>query len=158
MSTTTLQSLARPEVLPLPAYNAGLSSAAVRARYGVTDIARLASNENPYGPSPTVARALVDLAAQAGNYPDVIHLATGREKALTETFIKDNNLVDITDVLSMTVPGESAKVSDKIAGGFTDTSLTNPYGDGKACERIIHAILRKNGFDVENLPEFASKA
>ena len=34
----------------------------------------------------------------------------------------------------------------------------NPYGDGKACERIIHAILRKNGFDVENLPEFASKA
>lgn len=34
----------------------------------------------------------------------------------------------------------------------------NPYGDGKACERIIHAILRKSGFDVENLPEFASKA
>ena len=34
----------------------------------------------------------------------------------------------------------------------------NPYGDGKACERIIHAILRKNGFDVEILPEFASKA
>ena len=34
----------------------------------------------------------------------------------------------------------------------------NPYGDGKACERIIHAILRKNGFDVENLPECASKA
>ncbi len=68
---------------------------------------------------------------QAGNYPDVIHLATGREKALTDTFIKDSNILDITDVLSMTVPGESAKVSDKIAGGFTDTSLTNPYGDGK---------------------------
>lgn len=68
---------------------------------------------------------------QAGNYPDVIHLATGREKALTDTFIKDNNILDITDVLSMTVPGESAKVSEKIAGGFTDTSLTNPYGDGK---------------------------
>ena len=31
----------------------------------------------------------------------------------------------------MTVPGESKKVSEKIAGGFTDTSLTNPYGDGK---------------------------
>ena len=68
---------------------------------------------------------------KAGDYPDVIHLATGREDALTETFIKDNNLVDISDVLSMTVPGEEAKVSDKIAGGFTETSLTNPYGDGK---------------------------
>ena len=30
----------------------------------------------------------------------------------------------------------------------------NPYGDGRACERIIKAILRKNGFGVENLPEF----
>lgn len=68
---------------------------------------------------------------QAGEFPDVIHLATGREKALTETFIKDQNIADITDVLSMTVPGEDAVVGDKIAGGFTETSLTNPYGDGK---------------------------
>ena len=67
---------------------------------------------------------------QGGDFPDVIHLATGREKGLTEQFIKDRNIADITDVLSMTVPGESAKVSDKIVGGFTDTSVTNPYGDG----------------------------
>ncbi len=66
---------------------------------------------------------------QGGDFPDVIHLAVGREKGLTEQFIKDRNLVDLTSVLSMTVPGESAKVGDKIAGGFTDTSVTNPYGD-----------------------------
>lgn len=70
-------------------------------------------------------------AMQGGEYPDVIHLATGREKGLTDQFIKDNQIGDITDVLSMTIPGETGKVSDKIAGGFTDTSLTNPYGDGK---------------------------
>ena len=70
-------------------------------------------------------------AMQGGDFPDVIHLATGREAKLTEQFIKDRNIADITDVLSMTVPGESAKVSDKIVGGFTDTSVTNPYGDGK---------------------------
>lgn len=68
---------------------------------------------------------------QGGEYPDVIHLATGREAALTEQFIKGNLITDITDVLSMTVPGEEAVVSDKIAGGFTETSLTNPYNDGK---------------------------
>lgn len=34
----------------------------------------------------------------------------------------------------------------------------NPYGDGRACERIIKAVLAKNGFAVENLPEFAHKA
>lgn len=68
---------------------------------------------------------------QGGEYPDVIHLATGRDAALTEQFIKGNLIADITDVLSMTVPGEDKLVSDKIAGGFTETSLTNPYGDGK---------------------------
>jgi len=68
---------------------------------------------------------------QGGDFPDVIHLATGREKGLTEQFIKDRNIAELTDVLSMTIPGESTKVSDKIVGGFTDTSVTNPYGDGK---------------------------
>ena len=76
--------------------------------------------ENVIGPS-----------MQGGEFPDVIHLATGRAAGLTEQFIKDNLITDITDVLSMTVPGESALVSDKIAGGFTETALTNPYGDGK---------------------------
>lgn len=70
-------------------------------------------------------------AMQGGEFPDVIHLATGRPAGLTEQFIKDNNMADITDVLSMTVPGEEKLVSEKIAGGFTDTSLTNPYNDGK---------------------------
>ena len=74
---------------------------------------------------------VIGSSMKAGDFPDVIHLATGREDALTETFIKDQNLVDLTDVLAMTVPGEDKKVSDKIAGGFTETALTNPYSDGK---------------------------
>ena len=95
---------------------------------------------------------------QGGDYPDVIHLATGREAALTEQFIKGNLIADITDVLSMTVPGESKKVSEKIAGGFTDTSLTNPYGDGKTylapmfyspCGLFYNAgFLKEKGWDV----------
>ena len=31
-------------------------------------------------------------AMQGGEFPDVIHLATGREKGLTEQFIKDRNI------------------------------------------------------------------
>ncbi len=68
---------------------------------------------------------------QNGEYPDVVHLATGRPAGLTEQMIKQNALHPLTNVLSMTVPGETKKVSEKIAGGFTDTSLTNPYSDGK---------------------------
>ncbi len=68
---------------------------------------------------------------QSGDYPDVVQLAVGREAGLTDQFVKDKLIADITDVLSMEVPGETVKVGEKIAGGFTDNSITNPYGDGK---------------------------
>lgn len=68
---------------------------------------------------------------QNGDFPDVVHLATGRPAGLTEQMIKQQALHPLDNVLQSTVPGESKKVSEKIAGGFTDTSLTNPYGDGK---------------------------
>ena len=83
----------------------------------------------------TVDKKLEDVigpAMQGGEYPDVIHLATGREAGLTEQFIKDHNIAEITDVLSMTVPGEDVTVGEKIIPGFVnDSSITNPYADGK---------------------------
>ncbi len=68
---------------------------------------------------------------QGGDYPDVVLLATGREKGLTEQFIKDRLMADISDVLSMTIPGESATVSSKVMSSMVGTNATNPYGDGK---------------------------
>jgi histidinol-phosphate aminotransferase len=65
-----LTRLARTEVRGLPAYNAGLSSEVVRQRYGVDHVARLASNENPFGPSPEVQAALLPLAGTISLYPD----------------------------------------------------------------------------------------
>ena len=82
----------------------------------------------------TVDRNIEDVigpSMQGGDYPDVVHLATGRKAGLTEQFINDQLLTDITDVLSMTIPGEDTTVGDKIIEGFTDSSATNPYGDGK---------------------------
>ena len=115
----------------------GITVAAIETAYGSKmweDVCAAFTEETGVKVELITDKNLEDVigpSMQAGDYPDVIHLATGREKALTETFIKDQNIVDITDVLSMTVPGESEKVGDKIAGGFTETSLTNPYGDGK---------------------------
>lgn len=70
LADQTFDHLVRADVRELPAYNAGLSSEAVRLRYGVQHVARLASNENPYGPSPAVAEALGTLAARISLYPD----------------------------------------------------------------------------------------
>ena len=49
---------------------------------------------------------VIDPAMKAGDYPDVIMRAVGAESGMTETFIRDNNLTELTDVLDMTVPGE----------------------------------------------------
>jgi len=114
-----------------------ISVAAIETAYGSEgwrEVAEAFTAQTGIKVELTTDKNLEDLigpAMQGGEFPDVIHLATGRPAGLTEQFIKDNNIADLTDVLSMIVPGESAKVSDKIAGGFTDTSLTNPYGDGK---------------------------
>jgi histidinol-phosphate aminotransferase len=69
--TDALIGALRPEVRALPAYNAGLSAGHVREQFNVTRIAKLASNENPYGASPRVTEALAQaLADGVAVYPD----------------------------------------------------------------------------------------
>ena len=109
----------------------------------------------------TVERNLEEVigaSMQGGDYPDVIHLATGREAGLTEQFINDKLIADISDVLTMTVPGEEVTVGDKIIEGFTETSATNPYNDGKTylapmfyspCGLFYNAgLLEEKGWEV----------
>ena len=67
---------------------------------------------------------------QNGEFPDVVHLATGRPAALTEQMVKSNGLYPLTTMLNTVIPGETVKVSEKIAGGFTDNNICAPYGDG----------------------------
>ena len=95
---------------------------------------------------------------KSGEYPDVILRAVGAESGITETFVKDNNLVDLTDVLDMTVPGEEVTVGDKILPGFVENTITNPYGDGKTylmpmfygpCGLFYNAgLFEEKGWDV----------
>ncbi len=111
--------------------------AAIETAYGAeiwAEIAKAFEEGTGIKVELTTAKNLEEVISgsmQGGDYPDVIHLATGREAGLTEQFIKDKAIAEITDVLSMTIPGETGLVGDKISGGFTETSLTNPYGDGK---------------------------
>lgn len=74
---------------------------------------------------------VINPSMQGGDYPDVILLATGREKGLTEQFIKDKLMADISDVFDMTIPGESATAGSKVMSSMLGTNATAPYGDGK---------------------------
>ncbi|MCI8799101.1 MAG: carbohydrate ABC transporter substrate-binding protein [Lachnospiraceae bacterium] len=114
-----------------------LKVAAFEGGYGAemwSEVAAAFENSHPgVTVELTVDKKLEDVISpgmKAGDYPDVVHLATGREAALTETLTKENALLPLTDVLDMTVPGENVTVKDKVVPGFLDTLATNPYGDG----------------------------
>lgn len=68
---------------------------------------------------------------QAQDVPDLIYLGVGRPDMMTETLVKEKAVMDLSGLLAMTVPGEDVTVGEKIIPGFTDTLITNPYGDGK---------------------------
>jgi histidinol-phosphate aminotransferase len=59
-----------PHVAALPTYNAGLPVAVAREVSGHSFIARLASNENPFGCSPKVTAALASSAFEPWRYAD----------------------------------------------------------------------------------------
>ena len=110
--------------------------AAIETAYGSqvwADVAAAFEAETGIKVELTTDKNLEDVLTgpmQNGEFPDVVHLATGRPAGLTEQLVKANALHPLTNALALTIPGESVKVSDKIAGGFTDNNIVAPYGDG----------------------------
>lgn len=137
MSTILVLALTIGLFVPTMAQEKPLKVAAIETAYGAEiwqDVTAAFTAKTGIPVELVIDKNLEDVITaqmKAGDYPDVVMLATGRKAALTETLIKENLLEDLTDVLDMKVLGEEVLVKEKIAGGFTESSLTNPYGDGK---------------------------
>jgi histidinol-phosphate aminotransferase len=68
--TTNFLELAAPAVRGLHPYVPGKPVSELEREYGVKDIVKLTSNENPLGPGPRARAALQGAIADAGFYPD----------------------------------------------------------------------------------------
>lgn len=62
--------LAVPGVRTLQPYQPGKPDSEVRRAYGLSDIIKLASNENPFGPSPKAMAAVAGCIQGLARYPD----------------------------------------------------------------------------------------
>src|SRR5580698_10097759 len=62
--------LVPPNIEALRPYEAGRTIESVRKQYGLTRIAKLASNENPLGASPKAVEAMADTLRGLNLYPD----------------------------------------------------------------------------------------
>ena len=65
-----MSDLPAPHILALSAYEPGKPEEELRRELGLTDIVKLASNENPYGPSPAAIAAVNGESLRLHRYPD----------------------------------------------------------------------------------------
>ncbi|MDH5444538.1 MAG: histidinol-phosphate transaminase [Gammaproteobacteria bacterium] len=64
------EELAVPGVRALTPYQPGKPIEELQREYGISDIIKLASNENPLGPSPSALQAIQNELAELARYPD----------------------------------------------------------------------------------------
>ena len=70
MSATEVLAQAVPGVRALEPYSAGKPLSALAREYGVTNAIKLASNENPLGPSPAALAVIKNVLPELARYPD----------------------------------------------------------------------------------------
>ncbi|WJQ02018.1 histidinol-phosphate transaminase [Geobacillus stearothermophilus] len=76
----------------LPPYQPGKSIEEVKREYSLSDIIKLASNENPYGSSPAAKAAIAAELDRLAVYPDG-YARTLREKVATHLGVKETQLL-----------------------------------------------------------------
>ncbi|WP_337104209.1 carbohydrate ABC transporter substrate-binding protein [Paenibacillus sp. YIM B09110] len=80
--------------------------------------------------SPKIAE-LVRPKIVAGNPPDFMYIAGSDNTPLLNGLIKDNALLDLTEVFNETTEETGAPLKDKILSGVLESRSSSPYGDGK---------------------------
>lgn len=87
-----IKSKARPEIFDLKPYVPGKPIEEVKRELGIDNIIKMASNENPLGPSPKGVAAIKDVLTQLHFYPDsnCYHL---KQKLSEETGFSTDSLI-----------------------------------------------------------------
>ncbi len=129
-----MKSIANPTIFSVKPYIPGKPIDEVKRELGVRDVIKLASNENPYPPSPMVRRAIAVAGKEVNRYPDggCFHLRqmlSQRLKVSEEQLIFGNGSdeVIVMAVRAFVNPGDEVviakpsfliySIASKLAGG-----------------------------------------
>lgn len=124
--TYNLRKLVNRGVLALNPYQPGKPIEEVQRELGITDVIKLASNENPLGPSPLALKAAKKALAHIGRYPDsggyelkqaLAHHLTVDTEQITLGNGSDNLLAMVAN--AFVKPGEEVIISDYAFATFT---------------------------------------
>lgn len=137
-------------VRALPGYTPGKPIKQAEAESGVRCI-KMASNENPFGPSPRALAAIAQAAAEVNFYPD--NEATQLRLRLAELHRLSPDQVMVTNgstsflnLLARTLlrPGLNAVTSER-------SFIVYPFVTRAAGARLVQVPMKQDGFDLDAL-------
>jgi histidinol-phosphate aminotransferase len=125
------EKITRKEIRGLPVYSPGMDIGDVRRTYGVAEVIKLASNENPLGPSPMAVDAVRAAAGDVSLYPDgaCVELRarlSDRLRVAPERFIFGNGTDEIIDFIFFAFfdPGDVAVMGDPTFSSYFLSGMT----------------------------------
>ncbi len=120
----------RPEVLTLSPYIPGKPADEVKRELGLDRVVKLASNENPLGPSPRAMQAIQEMAASLHIYPDAagLHLKTRLSQVHgipVSQIVLGNGSDEIIMLLgqAFVMPGDEVVMGDKTFPVYKTSTL-----------------------------------
>jgi len=155
---TSIHDLANPGVQKLTPYAPGKPLDELEREYGITDAVKLASNENPLGPSPRAQAAIAQAMTELHRYPDgnsfEIKQALSAKLGLEQNQITlGNGSNDILELIARTfvMPGEEVVFSahafavypivTQAVNGVMKIAPANPAGHAMPYGHDLAAML-----------------
>ena len=138
MKQEEISGLLRKGITSLERGTAGLSLEEVKRKYGLKEIIKLASNENPLGPSPKAIHMIKEAAEKANIYPD----PTGHE---LRSVIANEHGVEIDQVLHGNGSGELITFIGEVFVNEGDECII-PVPTYHRYQEVFHIMGAKNVF------------
>jgi len=108
----------RKNLFDIPPYIPGRSIESIQKQYGISNVIKLASNENPLGPSPEALRAVKRCLRDIHRYPDpnagsLKAKLAAKNNLAPENFIVGNGLAETIDHIALAFidPGDEVVLS-----------------------------------------------
>lgn len=144
-----------PWVMGIPAYVPGRSKEEIARAYGVSSPIKLASNENPLGPSPMAVAAMREALTCSHLYPDpqareLCEAAAEYLGCSPDSVVAGNGSDEIIDLVcrAFLKPGDAVVIPGCTFSYYTIAS--------RACGAVVRtAPMRGNGIDPEATAELA---
>jgi histidinol-phosphate aminotransferase len=142
-------SLATEEVRSLRPYRPGKPIEEVEREFGIADVVKLASNENPLGPAPLARAAFAACGDSLGRYPDsngsVLKGALARQLGVAETALTlGNGSNDVLELIARAFVGPEHEVIFSEHAFLVYALVTQAVG-----ARAMLTPARRFGHDLE---------